>query len=86
MQTELVEVPSEVAAAYGSNESEKARNITLQLAIDKYREGKWTTGHAAEAVGMGVIEFMDLLRDRKIDHPYTLEMVEEDFRNAGSSV
>jgi len=86
MSTELVDLPTDITRAFGGNREEVSRNITLQLAIDMYREGKWTTGRAAKVAGMSLIEFMDLLRDRKIEHPYTTEMVEEDFRNAGYSV
>ncbi len=82
MSTVTFEIPAEFAASFGSTDAEVARNAKIELAIEMYREGKWTTGKAAEFVGMYIGAFMDLLRDRKIEKPYTVEMVEQDFAYA----
>ncbi len=84
MSTVTLEIPDKFARSFGATEEEAARNAKLELAIEMYREAKWSTGKAAEFAGMTRIAFMDLLRDRKIEMPYTIEMVEEDFRHACS--
>lgn len=47
-----------------------------------YREGKWSTGKAAEFAGLYVGRFMDLLRDRSVTRPYTERMLEQDLAYA----
>lgn len=83
MSNITLEIPAEFASSFGATDEEAARNAKIELAIEMYREGKWTTGRAAEFTGVGLLAFMDILRDRKIEKPYTLEMVEQDFAYAG---
>ena len=78
MNSVTIEIPEGYQRAFGSTEEEIRRNAMLHLTIGMYRDGKWSTGRAAEFVGMGLLEFMDLLRDRKIEKPYTKEMVEQE--------
>lgn len=86
MGTVTLEIPEEFARSFGATDEEATRNARIELAVQMYREGKWSTGKAAEFVGMTRISFMDLLRDRKVEMPYTQEMVEEDFRYARGSM
>jgi predicted HTH domain antitoxin len=86
MKTVTLEIPAEFAGSFGNTDEEVERNARLELAIEMYREGKWSTGKAARFVGMARLDFMDLLRDRKVPLPYTKEMVEEDFAYARSRV
>jgi predicted HTH domain antitoxin len=83
MNSVTIEIPEGFTHSFGSTPEEVARNAKLELAIEMYREGEWSTGRAAEFTDMGLLEFMDLLRDRKIEKPYTKEMVEQDFAYAG---
>ena len=69
MSTVTLEIPDKFARSFGATEEEAARNAKIELAIEMYREAKWSTGRAAEFVGMTRIAFMDLLRDRKIGCP-----------------
>ena len=84
MSNITLEIPAEFASSFGATDEEATRNAKIGLAVGMYREGKWSTGRAAEFTGLGLLAFMDILRDRKIEKPYTLEMVEQDFAYAGS--
>jgi predicted HTH domain antitoxin len=82
MSTVTLEIPEQFAASFGDTPEEIARNAKTELAIEMYREAKWSTGKAAEFCGMLRIEFMDLLRDRKVPMPYTNEAIEQDIAYA----
>lgn len=84
MSTVTIELPEEIVRGYGQTNTESARLIGLQLAIDKYRDGVWSIGKSAQAVGMSLWEFMVVLKERKAEMPYTKEMVDEDFAYARS--
>lgn len=84
MSNVTFEIPGEFAVSFGSTVEEVARNAKIELAIEMYRESRWSTGRAAQFAGLGLMEFMDLLRDRKVAKPYTIEMVEQDFAYARS--
>lgn len=86
MSTVILEIPESYARSFGATDEEAARNARIELAIAMYREGKWGTGRAARFCGMARIAFMDLLRDRKVEAPYTLEMLEHDLAYARSRV
>jgi predicted HTH domain antitoxin len=83
MSTVTLEIPEEFARSFGATAEEAARNARIELAIEMYREGKWSTGKAAEFAGLYIGKFMDLLRDRNVSRPYTQEMLEQDIRHAG---
>lgn len=82
MSTVTLEIPEEFARCFGTTEAEVRRNAKIELAIEMFREGKWSTGKAAEFAEMYIGKFMDLLRDRDIGRPYTKEMLEQDLRHA----
>lgn len=82
MSTVTIEIPEEFTHRFGTTAEEIARNAKITLAIAMYRQAKWSTGKAAEFAGMYIGDFMDLLRDRKIEKPYTKEMLEQDFAHA----
>ena len=86
MNTLTLEIPPEYARSFGATDEEAVRNARIELAIQMYREARWSTGKAAEFAGLGYIAFLDLLRDRKVEKPYTREMLEQDFRYACSHV
>jgi predicted HTH domain antitoxin len=79
MSSVIVNIPAEFAKSFGATDEEATRNARIELAIGMYREGKWSTGKAGKFCGMTRIAFMDLLRDRKIEMPYTREMLEQDI-------
>jgi predicted HTH domain antitoxin len=84
MSTVTFEIPEAYARSFGSTEDAVRHNAKIELAIAMYRDARWSTGRAAEFADMALIEFMELLRNRKIEKPYTIEMVEQDFAYAGS--
>ena len=86
MSNVILEIPEEFARSFGATDEEAARNAKIELAIEMYREGKWSTGKAAEFSALGRIAFMDLLRDRKVPMPYTMEMLEQDIAYARGRV
>jgi predicted HTH domain antitoxin len=82
MSTVTIEIPEGFTRSFGETDEEVRRNAKLELAIEMYREGKWSTGKAGKFCGMTRIAFMDLLRDRKVPMPYTREMLEQDLAYA----
>ena len=82
MSTVTLEIPAEFTHRFGKTEEEVRRNAKIELAIEMYREGKWSTGKAAEFAEMYIGVFMDLLRDRNIEKPYTAKMLEQDLAYA----
>lgn len=86
MSAVTIEIPEGFTRGFGETDEEVRRNAKLELAIEMYREGKWSTGKAARFVDMSRLDFMDLLRDRKVPMPYTQEMLEQDFAYARSRV
>ena len=85
MSTVTIEIPESFARSFGATDEEAARNVKLALAIGMYREGKWSTGKAGEFSGMNRWEFMEVLRLRKVEMPYTKEMIEEDLAHGRRS-
>ncbi len=86
MNSVTIEIPEGFTRSFGSTPEEVSRNAKLELAIEMYREGKWSTGKAAEFAGVYVGAFMDLLRDRKIGREYTEEMLKQDIAYARGSL
>jgi predicted HTH domain antitoxin len=82
MSNVILEIPAEFARSFGTTEEEALRNAKLELAIEMYREGKWSTGKAAEFAGIYVGRFMDVLRDRGVGRPYTEKMLAQDIAYA----
>ena len=86
MSTVTLEIPEGFTRSFGESDEEVRRNAKIELAIEMYRERKWSTGKAAEFAEMYIGKFMDLLRDRNIEMPYTMEMLEQDIRHARSGL
>ena len=86
MNSITIEIPEEYARSFGQTEEEARKNAKLELAIEMYREGNWSTGKAAHFAGLYIGRFMDLLRDRGISRQYTERMLEQDINYAGGCV
>ncbi len=82
MSTVTIEIPAEFARSFGATDEDAARNAKLELAIEMYREGRWSTRKAGEFAGLNRWQFMDVLRERQVEMPYTAEMLEEDLAHA----
>ena len=85
MSNVIMEIPAEFARSFGTTDEEAVRNAKIELAIEMYREAKWSTGKAAEFAGLSVGRFMDLLKDRGVSRPYTERMLEQDLAYARGS-
>ena len=79
-----VEIPEKFARSFGDTEDEVRRNAKIELAIEMYREGRWSTRRAGEFAGMDRWRFMEVLMARKIEAPYTKEMLQHDIAYASS--
>lgn len=79
MNTVTLEIPQEFASSFGATEAEVRRNAKIELAIEMYREGRWSTRRAGEFAGMNRWQFMDILMARKVESPYNKEMLEQDL-------
>ena len=79
MSNITLEIPAEFARSFGATDEEAARNAKTELAIEMYREGRWSTRRAGEFVGMNRWAFMEVLKNRKVEMPYTQKMIEEDL-------
>jgi predicted HTH domain antitoxin len=82
MNTVTLEIPEEYARSFGETVEEVRQNAKLELAIEMYREGKWSTRRAAEFAGLNRWQFMDILVVRKVEFPYTRKMLEQDLAYA----
>jgi predicted HTH domain antitoxin len=82
MSNVILELPAEFAQSFGTTDEEVVRNAKLALAIEMYREGKWSTGKAADFAGLYVGSFMDVLRDRGVSRSFTARMLEHDISYA----
>jgi predicted HTH domain antitoxin len=82
MNTLTLEIPEEFARSFGATDEEALQNARLELAIEMYREGKWSTGKAAEFARVYLGKFLDVLRDRGVTRPYTEEMLGRDIAYA----
>ena len=74
----MIEIPELFARSFGATDEEVACNAKIELAVAMYRQGKWSTGRAAEFAGIYIGRFMDLLRDRGIGQAYTEAMLAGD--------
>lgn len=83
MTSVTIEIPEGFTHSFGETEEDVRRNAKLALALEMYREGKWSTGKAAEFAGVYIGTLMDLLRDLKVEKPYTRKMLQQDVQYAG---
>ena len=81
-----IEIPEAFAGSVGATDVEAAKNARLELAIQMYRVGKWSTRRAGEFTGLNRWQFMEVLMARQVPFPYTVEMLEQDFAYARSHV
>lgn len=82
MSTVTIEIPEGFTRSFGETDEEVRRNAKLELAIEMYREGKWSTRKAAEFAGLNRWQFMDVLMARNVTFPYTKEMLKQDLAYA----
>ena len=84
MNTFTLEIPSDCVAELAPSEEATRKRLLLELAIALYREGDLPPGRAATLAELERHEFEEILRQRKVPIPYTMQMLEEDFRYASN--
>ncbi len=58
------------------------KEARLEYALDLYRRGKASLWKAGKIADLSLWEMVDIVRERKIPMPYTLEDVEKDIQSA----
>ncbi len=58
------------------------KEIKLEHALEEYRKGKITLWKAASVAGVSLWEMLDIVKEKKIPVPYTLEDLKEDIAAA----
>jgi predicted HTH domain antitoxin len=78
-----LDVPDDFAARLQNSRAEAEAQLHLELAVALYRQGQLPVAFAAGLGGMDVNAFEELLRQRGVTMPYTLEDLEHDIAYAG---
>lgn len=55
------------------------KEIKLEHALEEYRKGRITLWKAASLAGLSLWEMLDIVKEKKIPVPYTLEDLREDI-------
>lgn len=84
METLTLQLPEQVAAKLAATSTDVATRVKIELALNLYSQGEITHAQACELAGMSRMDFETLLQQREVVRPYTIEMLDEDVRNAGS--
>jgi predicted HTH domain antitoxin len=82
MQTLTVTLPERIAVRLAAASSDPAVRIQLELALNLYSLGEITHAEACQLAGMSRIEFEEILQQRQIVRPYTIQMLDEDLSHA----
>ena len=83
MQTVTLQLPERIAAKLAESSSDTATRVKVELALNLYSLGEITHAEACQLADKSRIDFENLLEEREIVRPYTVEMLDEDVRNAG---
>ena len=82
MQTLTVTLPERIAARLAAASADPAVRIQLELALNLYSLGEITHAEACQLAGRSRIEFEEILEQRQIVRPYTIQMLDEDLSHA----
>ena len=77
-----LDIPDDFAARLRTRREEAEAQLHLALAVALYRKGQLPVARAASLAGWKLAEFEDLLRQRGVTMPYTLEDLEHDVAYA----
>ena len=83
MQTVTLQLPEQIAARPAASSCDTATRVKVELALNLYSLGEITHAEACQLAGMSRIDFENLLAEREVVRPYTIDMLEEDVKNAG---
>lgn len=74
-----LKVPKALLSAPGMSSAEIAADFSRRVALSLHADGVLSTGKAAELAGMPYVDFLDLLRSKKVEAGYSLEELEADL-------
>ena len=82
MSTLTLQLPEDIVAKLASSPEAAAARIKTELALSLYSQAVISHFEACQMTGLSRFEFEDLLGQREIIRPYTVEMLNEDMRHA----
>lgn len=77
-----LDIPDDFAARLQTRREEAEAELHLELAVALYRKRQLPVARAASLAGLKLGEFEELLRQRGVTMPYTLEDLEHDVAYA----
>lgn len=77
-----LDIPDDFAVRLQTRREEAEAQLHLELAVALYRKGQLPIARAASLAGVKLAEFEELLRQRGVTMPYTLEDLEHDVAYA----
>jgi predicted HTH domain antitoxin len=83
MQDITLQLPEHIAARLAASSADTATRVKIELALNLYGLGEITHAEACQLAGMSRIQFEELLGEREIVRPYTIDMLDKDLTNAG---
>ena len=84
MSTLTLQLPEGIVAKLAPSPDEAVSCVKTELALNLYSQGLISHLEACQMSGLSRLEFEDLLAQREVVRPYTVEMLNEDLRHAGS--
>ena len=77
-----LDIPDDFAARLQSSREEAEAQLHLELAVALYRQGQLPISRAASLAGLAAAAFEELLRQRGVTMPYSLEDLKHDVTYA----
>ena len=77
-----LDIPSNIHEALHVSPAEAEKRLKLELAVSLYAQKALSLGKAAEVAGMGVLDFNDVLAERRIPMHYGEKELAEDIAYA----
>ena len=77
-----LDIPDDFAARLQTQRAEAEAQLHLELAVALYRQGQFPVARAASLAGLSLAAFEELLRQRGVTLPYTLEDLAHDVAYA----
>ena len=75
----MLEIPDEAAEAMRIPREEVGAELRKELAITLYARGVFSAGKAAEFAGIGRLAFEQLLCERRVVRPFSIEALDRDL-------
>ena len=77
--TLTLDIPDSVVNALNLPPEELRKQLRIDLAVALYSRGALSEGKAAEFAGIGRMDFEQLLCERRVERPFTMEELERDL-------